>query len=87
MHNSKKQFNGYMPKVSRKAISVLRRYAWLQGKPMTVTLDQLILGMVSSLDAKSVCAACKGKESQCKGCSFEKGAANRKVEQPPKANN
>ena len=80
------QFNGYIPKVSRKAIFVLRRYAWLQGKPMTVTLDQLILNIISSLNAKSVCAACKGTKSQCKGCPFKAGAANRNASKPPKLN-
>ena len=77
MHTNN-QSKGYIPQVSRKAIFVLRRYAWLQGKPMTVTLDQLILNIISSLDAKAVCAACKGTRSQCESCPFKKGAVTAK---------
>ena len=78
------QFDGYVPKVSRKAIFVLRRYAWFKKQPMTDTLDQLILSIIPSLDAKSICSSCKGSTPQCKDCPFKKGTASQKVSKSPK---
>jgi hypothetical protein len=78
------QFDGYVPKVSKQAIFVLRRYAWFKKQPMTDTLDQLILNIVPSLDAKSICSACKGSEPQCDYCPFKKETAAQKAKQSPK---
>jgi hypothetical protein len=78
------QFDGYVPKVSKQAIFVLRRYAWFKKQPMTDTLDQLILNIVPSLDAKSVCSACKGTMPQCEDCPFKKGTVAHKAHKSPK---
>jgi|WetSurMetagenome_2_1015567.scaffolds.fasta_scaffold653244_1 hypothetical protein len=79
------QFDGYVPKVSKQAIFVLRRYAWFKKQPMTDTLDQLILNIVPSLDAKLICSACKGVKPQCENCPFKKGTVAHKANKSPKA--
>lgn len=73
MHTNKD--NVYTPQISRKAAFVLRRLAWLQGKPMTKTLNKLILIAMADMDIVETCKVCKYTKGQCKICPIKKGVA------------
>ncbi|MBF9014694.1 MULTISPECIES: hypothetical protein [unclassified Oceanispirochaeta] len=45
---------------------MLRRVAWAAEKPMTKSLDACIQNIVSNLDRKAVCSACK--DHRCLEC-------------------
>ena len=84
MHKNN-SFGCYIPKISRSAVFVLRRLAWLQGWPMTKTLDRLILDTVPTLNLTAVCTACKGTDEQCEDCIILEGVVSSKENTPPKA--
>ena len=72
----------YVPQISRSAVFVLRRLAWLSGKPMTKTLDQLIMDTVPSLDLNAFCNVCRGTVDQCVECPIRKGARRSTTARP-----
>ncbi len=64
---------GYTPKLSSKAVFVLRRIAWTIGKPMTTTLEEIVLNAIEDIYVKNICKACKGTKDQCLGCFAREG--------------
>ena len=61
----------YMPNESEMASVTLRRLSWLFKLPMSKTLDHVKEMMLSQVDPRAVCLACKDK-SRCSKCFFNK---------------
>lgn len=73
------KIKGYSPQINYQSSTILRRLAWLQGKPMTKTLEQLILQAGLYFSSKKKCKACKSSKKLCKTCFFKEGAAPAKA--------
>ena len=67
--------------MSREAVFALRRLAWAQNKPMTKTLNALVLQAARQAAGPHVCKSCKSSKDQCSACLF-KAQANEVAEQP-----
>jgi len=59
----------YTPELSQFNSAVLRRIAWYFNKPMTKTLEAIILQIASLLKNDQICEACRDK-SFCNSCPF-----------------
>ena len=59
----------YMPQASREVSAIIRRLAWKQSKPMTKTIETLVMALPAIIDPSKVCLACKDN-SNCKACIF-----------------
>jgi hypothetical protein len=61
--------NVYAPQISRQAVFILWRLAWGLDKPMTITLNHTILGLLPRLYHEMVCKACRDR--RCSVCPIE----------------
>ena len=59
----------YTPRLSLKSSQTLRRIAWAMDKPMTQTLETLVIGMPMFMDRERICSKCRDK-SLCRDCLF-----------------
>ena len=59
----------YTPELSLKHSRTLRRIAWALQMPMTKAIEQVFDQIVTVIDRKMVCEACKDK-SLCRQCVF-----------------
>jgi len=73
----KRTFNGknrvrlYAPQINQQSVFILRCIAWTIGKPMTVSLDQIIAFTVSKMNITTICSSCIDN-NQCSMCPFKK---------------
>jgi hypothetical protein len=61
----------YTPELSVESCQILRRIAWLLGKPMTQSIEIVIKNIAMFIDRKKVCSKCRDN-SICKDCIFNK---------------
>ena len=59
----------YTPELSLKSSQTLRRIAWALDKPMTKSLELLVLNFTMFIDRKKICSKCKDN-SICQECIF-----------------
>jgi len=59
----------YTPDLDRPAVATLRRIAWSLNKPMTKTMNALIIKLPKLMDKENVCASCRDP-SACNICGF-----------------
>ena len=61
----------YSPVLSETMIKTLYRLKQSQGKPMTVTVEKLLLRSIASIDKKPVCEKCISENNNdCRNCYF-----------------
>lgn len=72
----KRAFNGkdrvrlYAPQINQQSVFILRRIAWAIGKPMTISLNQIIALAISKMNIATICSSCKDN-NQCSWCPFK----------------
>lgn len=59
----------YAPELNRPASATLRRIAWSVNKPMTKTMNAIILKLPKLIAKENVCKSCKDP-SACNICGF-----------------
>lgn len=59
----------YTPELSQKHSGALRRIAWALKIPMTKTIEHVFEMVVTVVNKKMICSACKDK-SFCEHCVF-----------------
>lgn len=59
----------YTPELSMKSSQTLRRIAWALNKPMTTTIEEIMIGMASILNKEKICSLCRDK-TICNECTF-----------------
>ena len=59
----------YTPELSEAGSATLRRIAWTLGKPMTKTMEAILIKLPELLDKEKVCQCCKDP-SACNICAF-----------------
>ncbi len=69
MESTELETRAYTPQISRQMSAVLRRIAWFQNKPMTKTLEQIIVIFSSIIEPSKICLSCKDS-TVCKTCVF-----------------
>ncbi len=67
----------YSPVINGLNSRNLRRIAWAACRPMTTTLDEIIVYFANILDHKKICASCKD-QSFCNECFFNKSQTPRR---------
>lgn len=61
----------YSPVLSDTMIKTLYRLKQVQGKPMTVVVEKLLLRSMASLDKQPVCEKCASENNNdCRNCYF-----------------
>ena len=61
----------YSPVLSESMVKTLYRLKQMQGKPMTVVVDNLLLRSIASVDKKPVCEMCvRENNNDCGNCYF-----------------
>ncbi len=61
----------YSPVLSETMIKTLYRLKQAQGKPMTVTVEKLLLRSIASIDKEPICEKCSSENNNdCKSCYF-----------------
>lgn len=58
----------YTPQISVNSCKILRRLAWFNNKPMTKTLDSIIIDALENVNLKEVCKMCKVNGVDCDNC-------------------
>ncbi len=58
----------YTPQISMVSSKILRRLAWFENKPMTTTMDSIILEYLQLVNLKEVCKSCKVNGTECENC-------------------
>jgi hypothetical protein len=72
----------YTPELSRQGSATLRRLAWFQGRPMTRTLERIVIESAETSarsDPGAVCLKCRDN-SRCDSCVF--GSQSRQANKP-----
>ena len=59
----------YTPELDRPASATLRRIAWALNKPMTKTMNAIVIKLPKLMDKENVCASCRDP-SACNICGF-----------------
>jgi recombinational DNA repair protein RecR len=59
----------YTPELSMKSSQTLRRIAWALNKPMTTTIEEIMIGMANILNKEKICSLCRDK-TICNECTF-----------------
>jgi recombinational DNA repair protein RecR len=59
----------YTPELNRPAAATLRRIAWSLNKPMTKTMNAIIIKLPKLMKKEDVCASCRDP-SACNICGF-----------------
>ena len=59
----------YTPELSKPAAATLRRIAWSMGKPMTKTMNAIVIKLPKLMDSEKVCKSCRDP-SACNICGF-----------------
>ncbi|MFH1691767.1 MAG: hypothetical protein ABIC68_04275 [Candidatus Omnitrophota bacterium] len=63
----------YSPVLSELMVRTLYRLKRVQGKPMTVVVEKLLLRSITSIDQKPVCEICvKENNNDCGSCYFSR---------------
>ncbi len=62
----------YTPELNEIYSARLRRIAWGTGRPMTVTLEEIIDYVCEQIEPQGVCEKCRDK-SLCEHCIFKGG--------------
>jgi hypothetical protein len=61
----------YSPVLSETMIKTLYRLKQAHGKPMTVTVEKLLLRSIASIDKEPICEKCSSENNNdCKSCYF-----------------
>lgn len=61
----------YSPVLSETMIKTLYRLKQAQGKPMTVTVEKLLLRSIASIDKGPICEKCSSENNNdCRNCYF-----------------
>ncbi len=61
----------YSPVLSETMIKTLYRLKQVQGRPMTVVVEKLLLRSMASLDKQPVCEKCTSENNNdCRNCYF-----------------
>ena len=61
----------YSPVLSETMVKTLYRLKQAQGRPMTVTVEKLLLRSIASLDRAPVCQKCTSENNNdCRNCYF-----------------
>ena len=58
----------YNPQISFNSYLILKRLSWLNGTPMTKTLDSIISQAFEQVSPETVCIACEGRGTDCSSC-------------------
>mgnify|MGYP001767476723 CR=1 FL=1 len=59
----------YTPQINQSASATLRRIAWSVNKPMTKTMNAIILKLPKLIEKENVCKSCRDP-SACHICGF-----------------
>jgi hypothetical protein len=59
----------YTPELNRPAAATLRRIAWALNKPMTKTMNAIVIKLPKLMDSEKVCESCRDP-SACHICGF-----------------
>ena len=63
----------YSPVLSESMVKTLYRLKQMQGKPMTVIVEKLLLFSIASVDKKPVCEICvRENNNDCGNCYFSR---------------
>ncbi|KKT92413.1 MAG: hypothetical protein UW91_C0022G0011 [Parcubacteria group bacterium GW2011_GWF2_45_11] len=61
----------YSPVLSESMVKTLYRLKQMQGRPMTVVVEKMLLLSIASVDKKPVCEMCvRENNDDCKNCYF-----------------
>ncbi|WP_461257352.1 hypothetical protein [Treponema sp. R80B11-R83G3] len=61
----------YTPKFSAETSNIIRRLAWSINKPMTKTVEMLVMALPAIIDPTKICLSCKDR-TDCKACLFSR---------------
>ncbi len=69
METTQFESRAYTPQISKDHSDMVRRIAWFLDKPMTKTLEHIILIVSALIEPSKICLSCQDN-SDCKTCVF-----------------